>query len=1533
MAKKRYVHKTARPATGGKLIKTAAAETAGISNYVEKLNFRRDQEGELRREGWGILPNGAEINDTDGFVRLLHEFIDHSGEPRLVASSGSSLYAYVPNTGTYYMADTPDVEASLVITQVSSTTGAIENVGILNAGYGYQDPVLTMSAGTAVLSAVLDSDGRVQSVNIDNAGTGYSVNDVVNITNSPYAIDLFDNTSQHQGWKTIATGLHYLDDEAKGVRRWECVEVSGYCIFNNGYDLPLIYKSGWDKAHLLYGIRENSIASVGTIQSYDGRLVCADIAEITTGIDIVKGHPSGYYGCVYDMDEYNAGQIATTRNQYSMLWSGYGEPWLFNQSLSGYIDKNSNEFIISDYAQSINGVASTIKVGDPVHIAGAGINGDKLSLQLSGNSVVAGISGEDSNNEFTKTDHKFASGDKVRVTYIEGVGPLNGSDYYIAEPTDDTFKLTGSRVKPASAVAVYSSGKLSFDITDGGSGYTQASPPVVSVLGISGITIEATVNSLGQVSDLVYTGIPASTGVSPEVTIAYPVYEVVNITTDIPTMSLIKPDLTDIYEGILEGRVGQVDTIQIKREDGLSQSGSTSFSSVTCRVKVTATASQTVTIEHDDNSVAGTPPSGVLQAHGLSTGDVVNISGLASALDGIPIDEINKEHVVTKVDDDTYTILVKTESAGTATEAVVSIEQILPAKYEVNIGRESYSLETGKDMTPKATPLQIATYFSSKINTDSSIVTALAYVDGLDIKAKLTGEKHTITVNDNDANGSMTSMSIRESSLGDATVAESNEAYLELYGEAKPDIPDGAFAINKPLKVEGIKQQVDVLYIHSMHFGNQTDAGDDAPTGSEKYAIEFIIDKGLDTQRPYIHEYDYGAWYTSHAYVNIWNLEANILASTPTVTTTHGWMFAYATDTKKYYAWDSNAGSPAWSTGYTTPLASWGLRPLNIFNCNFALIWTEGLYWSLKADPLTAAVGNYTFTQYTTNEGYPTFYSWSTTDGQLEISNVHGPSSTYWTTGTPIAPVLTAVNERTAAGAVNLGSYPNYAPPANWYSKVAGANGAEITYGFYIVPDEEYGLTYVINSTNQTMAGWYWWPEGVTNDSYYYGHGIYKWKPESSIEPKARDFMKRRLRLNAHATTSQDSTKMSRSIDNTGSIIYDYDLGSGYQDWQEDGSPIIKMEQLGEHLACYRSGGYFLTTQSGKVANPFSFRTRYVGRSVPTFRNSIINVNNRTHYYAGHAGMYQLSQSQPEPVSSPLLTTATNFWEKVSKEESEYIFTASNPLTKEYFLCTQDRTYGIDYIENTVSEMDFVLTAASMARQPSELIIPPPNDLVDPWFIMSMRVDDNKLYEGMDVTNLSASDSAELFSGATPSIGTFTGNLQVRYGWGPPDDNQTLEANLGTPQAASEHRVYYRELKNGMQTDYKSILQSGLTTFGDTFNEKDMRTYILHVADNDYTGSPVLRIWVYTAYTTASPSSSRYAFGEDGSDTPITITDITDENTIPLYLRAPLYQDKIEVTGVGAQLKVLARTFEVAGVFDKSAHQVIGQGGFINVPS
>lgn len=247
-----YKHISFMVPQGGKLVSGSnSADTAGAQNYTEKVNFRRESDGEVRREGW-TRATADEVDfsqlDATGYpVRLIHQFASEDKQV-LVAAAGDKLYR------------------------------------------------------------------------------------------------LDESTMQ---WTEIATGLQSIDiAPAAGVpeaRRWEAVAIDGYCIFNNGVDLPLFYREDWPCAFPMYSLRERGIIRCGTIAEFDGRLWIADIEYIDDlwfG-DLMRGasqpygvpeleatHSFNYTDATYRVPhtvEYSAWRLANTAGE------ARSAPHLFNQ--------------------------------------------------------------------------------------------------------------------------------------------------------------------------------------------------------------------------------------------------------------------------------------------------------------------------------------------------------------------------------------------------------------------------------------------------------------------------------------------------------------------------------------------------------------------------------------------------------------------------------------------------------------------------------------------------------------------------------------------------------------------------------------------------------------------------------------------------------------------------------------------------------------------------------------------------------------------------------------------------------------------------------------------------------------------------------------------------------------------------------------------------------------------------------------------------------------------------------------------------
>ena len=223
----------------------------------------------------------------------------------------------------------------------------------------------------------------------------------------------------------------------------------------------------------------------------------------------------------------------------------------------------------------------------------------------------------------------------------------------------------------------------------------------------------------------------------------------------------------------------------------------------------------------------------------------------------------------------------------------------------------------------------------------------------------------------------------------------------------------------------------------------------------------------------------------------------------------------------------------------------------------------------------------------------------------------------------------------------------------------------------------------------------------------------------------------------------------------------------------------------------YRDTGY-MTAIRVNTSEIFQFERRYTGPRVVDFRNSLIDVSGRYHVFMSFNGIYQTDRAASQPKLLQAMEKGTRFWEGLNGDEAERVFTIDNSETREIFFCSPTETYAFDYETNTVSEIDQVFSAGT--------------SIIRPW--TSKRIEHRWVV-------LALSDKIKNIP-YFESNGEEVYHFMVRYGRGP--DNYQVFNRYGN--------------------EYRSVLQSGLIDFTDQFNDKDVRSYALHVAENTLYGVP-----------------------------------------------------------------------------------------------
>ena len=84
-------------------------------------------------------------------------------------------------------------------------------------------------------------------------------------------------------WQEIGSGF------SENGKRWEALNINGYLVLNNGVDLPMTYRERDSEVTPIYELRDQGIASVGSIAEHNGILICLDIRQIKDVPETLRG--------------------------------------------------------------------------------------------------------------------------------------------------------------------------------------------------------------------------------------------------------------------------------------------------------------------------------------------------------------------------------------------------------------------------------------------------------------------------------------------------------------------------------------------------------------------------------------------------------------------------------------------------------------------------------------------------------------------------------------------------------------------------------------------------------------------------------------------------------------------------------------------------------------------------------------------------------------------------------------------------------------------------------------------------------------------------------------------------------------------------------------------------------------------------------------------------------------------------------------------------------------------------------------------
>lgn len=393
------------------------------------------------------------------------------------------------------------------------------------------------------------------------------------------------------------------------------------------------------------------------------------------------------------------------------------------------------------------------------------------------------------------------------------------------------------------------------------------------------------------------------------------------------------------------------------------------------------------------------------------------------------------------------------------------------------------------------------------------------------------------------------------------------------------------------------------------------------------------------------------------------------------------------------------------------------------------------------------------------------------------------------------------------------------------------------------------------------------------------------------------------------------------------------------REFADDGTRILKMVTLSDKLVVYRDSGFFFLSRSNNNADPFSVEPRYTGGRVADYRHTITNIDGKRHFFLGSSGVYSISRASAEPEPVSVFELGVPFWKSIPPEYAEFVYASDNPVTRELFLSVPVGymknsngelinqtgelttspvidwgTIAYDYITKTLSEIDASFTASCFARKPRLKRVGPEQS----WFLMGLHSGAN----------------APFYTGSKYRPDNQYNGLIVRYGYGPPEVGST-----------EPFRVYDR-----LGYGYNSNLQSGLIDFGDSFSDKEVRSYVLELS-NKFGVTPV-DVIISTTSAVQGTEEIQTMTEVNGTEIKhVTLNSARDENMIPLYVRAPYIRDELKVrpeyTVVSAYvtpdyyrvgliseqytikpnpIKIVGKTYEVSGIDSRQTTQATGQG-------
>ena len=406
----------------------------------------------------------------------------------------------------------------------------------------------------------------------------------------------------------------------------------------------------------------------------------------------------------------------------------------------------------------------------------------------------------------------------------------------------------------------------------------------------------------------------------------------------------------------------------------------------------------------------------------------------------------------------------------------------------------------------------------------------------------------------------------------------------------------------------------------------------------------------------------------------------------------------------------------------------------------------------------------------------------------------------------------------------------------------------------------------------------------------------------------------------------------------------------GYDDLLDDASGIMNMMELQGQLVIYKDTSIFLAVYTGVVTMPFKM-TRL---PVPTdktlfYKNTLVQVEGLYHVYIGRNAFYRFDLQNRIPVVMKGLDLCSDlFFEAagVDISSTDDVFASVNTLTKEIWFASQSTSTNkiicLDYKYNTVSTSDVSISAASAIKRQTLNIQPVETE---DWFVMGTSEGTLLLYgradkalsqwggsdsiyyarkerlklagsttSGSDQFVLSVSGSASSLSTGdeiTVHLAGSNGQALTTTVSSVSSTAVTMNSNAATTQSAT-HLDKHMSLSSTSTNPYESRLKSGLTAFGDPFDEKDLRSYVPHLSSHQ---EPVTLGMSVNIYGTRNEH-------EVPSQLATRSIDNLNENMVSMFSRNFFFQDEIVINGKDNPAALHMRSYEISRLSSKSTSRL-----------